>query len=75
MSKRRIESGLAWMEVSILGSRTSCVYGFCDGTNIHGHTVLSGNNIVYQRDISGANLIMSGSNLVVSGANLFLIYR
>lgn len=72
MIKRRIESGLSWMEVNVLGARTSCVYGFNDGTNIHGHTILSGSEIIYQRDISGANLIVSGASLIVSGANLVL---
>ncbi len=72
MIKRRLESGLAWMEVNISDARTSCIYGFNDKTNIHDHTVLSGSEIVYQRDISGANLIVSGTNLVVSGANLVL---
>jgi len=66
MIKRRIESGLSWMEVNVSGARTSCVYGFNDGTNIHGHTVLSGSEIIYQRDISGASLIVSGANLVLA---------
>jgi hypothetical protein len=73
MIKRRIESGLGWMEVNISGTRISCVYGFCDGTSVHGHTVFSGSEITYQRNISGANLISSGANLIFSGANLTLL--
>ena len=70
--KRRIESGLAWMEVNISGSRTDCFYGLLDGTNVHGHTVLSGSELIYKRDISGANLIISGASLIFSGANFIL---
>lgn len=72
MVKNRIESGLAWMEVNTSGSRTDCFYGFRDGTDLHGHTVLSESEIVYQRDISGANLIISRAGLIFSGANLIL---
>jgi len=72
MIKRRAESGTAWAEVSSSGARTSCVYGFCDGTNVHGHTVLSGSDVIYRRDASGASLIVSGAILILSGANLCL---
>ena len=74
MIKRRIESGLAWMEVNVSGARISCVYGFNDKTNIHGHTVLSGSEVIYQRNINGASLLVSGASLIVSGANLVIDY-
>jgi len=72
MTKKRIENDLAWMEIKTLEPRIDCVYGFRDGTDVHGHTVLSGSEIIHQRDISGATLLISGANLMFSGANFIL---
>lgn len=72
MTKRRTESNDAWMEVNTSGSRTDCFYGFKDGTDIHGHGVLSGSEIIYNRSISGAVMILSGATVLVSGANFIM---
>mgnify|MGYP001575592747 CR=1 FL=1 len=73
MKKERIETYSAWMEIKISGARTDCVYGFRDDANIHGHTALSGSKIVYQRNISGAELILLENSFFMSGANIQLV--
>lgn len=64
--KERKETDLRWIEIKTSGSRIDCVYGLRDRTNIHGHTVLSGSEIIYQSNISGAQLIVSGADLILS---------
>lgn len=64
--KERKETDLRWMKIKTIGSRIDCVYGLRDGTSIHGHTVLSGSEMIYQRNISGAQLMLSGANLILS---------
>lgn len=64
--KERKETDLRWMEIKAIGSRIDCIYGLRDGTSTHGHTVLSGSEVIYQRNISGAQLIISGANLILN---------
>ena len=49
--KTRKETDLAWMETKICEPRIDCVYGTRDGTNIHGHCVLSGSEVIHQNGV------------------------
>jgi len=75
MIKKRIESELAWMKLKISGARIDCYYGFRNEINNHGHTVLSGSEVIYDRSISGANLVVFKTGFEVSGANLFYPFK
>ena len=63
MKKEIIRTDSVWIKVKIYPPYREYIYGFRDRTNIHGHTVLSGSEVIYQRDLSGAQLVNSGDGL------------
>lgn len=64
--KEEIRIGSLWAKIRKKEYLTDVLYGFTDGTNVHGHTVMSGEEVIYQRGISGANLMVSGANLILN---------
>ena len=70
--KKEIRTDSIWMKIKGSGAKKEYLYGFRDGTNNHGHTVISGQDLIYQRDISGANLVISEAILIFSDNNLIL---
>ena len=74
--KKEIRTDSTWAKLVERGHLTDILFGLRDGTNEHGHFVVSGMNvsgmeIIYQRNVSGMILIQSGANLYLN--NNFLI--
>jgi len=46
-----------WAKLRTSGANRDYIYGFCDGTNNHGHFVASGGEIIYDRRLNGTNLL------------------
>ena len=65
--KKEIRTEDKWIKIRKKKHITEVLYGFLDGTNIHGHTVISGMNVIlYQRSVSGMLLTQSGANLILN---------
>jgi len=69
--KKEIRKGEKWAKVRKKRHLTDVLYGYRDGTNNHGHTVISGMNvgkgeIIFERTLSGMILTQSGANLCLN---------
>lgn len=65
----RIDS--LWAKIREKGYLTDVLFGLRDGTNLHGHFIISGMgvsgmDIIYQRNVSGMELIVSGAKLFLN---------
>jgi len=64
-----IKTDSLWAKIRKKEHITDILYGLRDNTNNHGHTVISGADLlnpIYQRDVSGAILLVSGANLILN---------
>lgn len=76
--KKEIRIGNKWIKIRKKRHITDVLYGFADGTNFHGHFVISGMNVVnsevlYDRTISGMLLTQSRANLIINDGTIFRI--
>ena len=62
--KEIIRTDSTWMKRKLSGSIVEYMYGLRDGTNNRGHRVFDGEYLIFDRCISGANLVCSGSDLI-----------
>lgn len=62
----RTNSGSIWVKIRKNNNLTDVLYGLTDGNNNHRHTVFRGASAIYQRDISGATLVVSGTALILN---------
>lgn len=64
--KKKFRMNSIWAKIRKKGNLTDILYGLTDGTNNHGHTVISKIGPIYQRAVSGATLIISGTDLILN---------
>lgn len=68
--KKEFRTESIWAKIRRKNHLTDVLYGIRDRTENHGHVVISAGEMIYQRQISGANLSISGSELFLNN-NLF----
>ena len=76
--KKEFRTENKWIKVRKKKHITDILYGFSDGTNNHGHLVISGMlvancEVIYDRTISGMLLTQSGANLILNEGTMFRI--
>ena len=65
--KKLFRTDKLWAKVRKKKHITDVLYGERNKTNVHGHTVISGMDvIIYQRIVSGMVLSQSGGNLYLN---------
>ena len=68
--KKEFRMGSIWAKIRKKNHLTDVLYGLTDGKDNHGHTIISGMSPIYQRNVSGAILIISGANLILNDGAL-----